>query len=1044
MEIMNPQELTPIKKTAKRLLAALLLGTVSLVAWADSPANGATLFASCSGCHGSTPLASNSNKIFNGRNARSVIDAAISGNVGGMGFLSGSFPSGGTATADIAAYLGNSPSGLAFGSANVGATAATQTVTVAASLKAGNAISGMTVSTSGDFTRTGGTCGTAVAVGTTCTVIVSFTPTAAGARTGTLSISHANTVTPVAIALAGTGVAVAAPMASLSPTTLTLASTAIGNTSAAQSVTLSNTGNAALTVSALTLSNSADFVISGGSCSAGGSVAAGSSCTVSLAFHPAAGALGTRSGSLAIAHNAAGSPGSVALSGSATAALAPVASMTTSLSFGSLNVGTAGSAQTVTLSNTGNAALTLGTLSIAGSEFTVASGSTCAPGGSVPANSSCSISVGFTPAAAGSRTSSLVVTHNAAGGQSSTSLSGTGVALTPVIAVSPTTLTFSQTVSTTSADQTVTVSNTGTAAITLSTLTLGGAQAGDFQISAGSTCTPGGSVAVSSSCLIKLAFTPSATGARSGSLTLVHNAAGSPSTITLNGTGTAAPAPAISLNAASRTFASQVINTTSASQSVTVSNSGSAALTLSALTLTGTASADFTRGGSCTATSVLAAGATCTVSFTFTPAAVGSRTASLNLVSDASNGAAVLSLSGTGAAVPVPVVSLAPTSLAFGNQTDGVTSIARSVTLSNTGSGALSIASISASSGFAVSHNCGTSLAQSASCTLSVTFTPAGLGAATGSVSVASNAAGSPHSVSLGGTGVVASPVLAWSPTMTSVALGSVTVGAATSTQTVNLLNQGPGSVTLSGFTLAGVQASAFSISGGTCTVGATLTQGAACTLALDFNPAGVGSSAAILQVSSTGTNPPDLTLTGTATAPAAAAAAVVPTTLTFSAAPGTPAVAQTLTLQSTGNAVLHVSALRVVSGAFTLTPAATNGCSTSAFDLMPGQSCAVLIGWAGSASGSQTGMVEIDTSASASAIQVPVVAAQATVLGSSGSGSGTGTDTAALSVSNAGGGGCSIARGDSVLDPTLWLLTLLAGGVLWHRRAHRRSDATQ
>jgi hypothetical protein len=170
----------------------------------------------------------------------------------------------------------------------------------------------------------------------------------------------------------------------------------------------------------------------------------------------------------------------------------------------------------------------------------------------------------------------------------------------------------------------------------------------------------------------------------------------------------------------------------------------------------------------------------------------------------------------------------------------------------------------------------------------------------------------------------------------------------------------------------------------------------------------------------------------------------VVPTTVTFSVAPGTPAVAQTLTLQSTGNAVLHVSALRVASGGFTLTPAATNGCSASAFDLMPGQSCAVLIGWAGSASGSETGMVEIDTSASATAIQVPVQAAQATVVGSSGSGSGSDTGTAALSVSNAGGGGCSIARGDSVLDPTLWLLTLLAGGVLWHRRARRRSDATQ
>ena len=1027
---MNTVLHTPTFKAWTQLLAVACLGFfTSLSAHADDPVVGATLWANdCtgSGCHNTTPLTSNTDREFSSRNARSFIQTNINSDNSGMGRLSGMTAQ---QVADVAAYVGNSPSRLTFASTNVGATSATQTVTVKASTKSGYALTTFAVSTSGDFARlaapNGGTCGTTVATvntGTSCTVIVSFTPTAAGARTGTLSIAHNRTLTPVAIALSGTGLSVSAPVAGLSPTSLTLATTAIGNTSAAQSVTVSNTGSASLSLSAITLSNTADYLISGGTCAAPGSVAVGANCTISVALRPAAGAAGARTGTLSITHNAAGSPGSVTLSGTATAAPAPVASQTASLSFGSLNVGTAGSAQTVTLSNTGNAALTLGTLSISsGTDYTI-SGGTCTARGTVAAAASCTISVGFTPSAAGARSASLVVTHNATGGQSTTSLSGTGVALTPVIGVSPTTLSFTQTVGSASADQTVTVSNTGTAPLVISTLALGGAQAADFHISAGSTCTNGTSVAVSGSCLIKLSLTPAATGARTARLAITHNATGSPSAVTLNGTGTAVPLPAISLNAATRTFASQVVGTTSASQSVTVTNSGTASLTLSALTLTGTAAGDFTRSGTCTPTSVLLVSGTCTVVHTFTPSAVGSRSATLTLASDASNGSAALSLAGTGAAIPVPAVALAPASLAFGNQTDSVTSTTRSVTLSNTGTAALSISGITATSGFAVSHNCGASLAAAASCTLSVTFTPAGLGAASGSVSVASNAAGSPHAVSLSGTGVVASPVLAWLSTM--VPFADTTVGAIAAAQTVSLINQGPGAVTLSGFTLAGVQAADFSVSGGTCAVNDTLVQGASCTLTLAFGPGAVGARSATLQVTSTGSNPPDVALAGNGTAPAQPGATLSPTALSFSAVPGVAADARTLTLQSTGNAVLNVTGLRIASGNFSLSPAAINGCGTPPFDLLPNQSCAMSIGWSSDVTGTEAGVVEIDTSASVAPVQVAIQATRAAPV--------------VPQADSGGGGGCSIARGHTLLDPTLWLLSLIAAGVLWYRRARR------
>jgi mono/diheme cytochrome c family protein len=1018
----------------KRLLATALLGLVAANgARADASANGAALYANqCAGCHGSSPLTSNTSKIYNGRNARNVIDSAISGDTGGMSFLRSAFPAGGTELADVAAYLGNTPANLTFGSTAVGSTASAQTITVYASLKTGNSLSGMSLATTGDFTRSGGTCATTLGTGLSCTVLVTFTPTAAGARSGTLSLTHNNTLTPIVTALSGTGTGTSAPVANITPAALTLAATAIGSTSAAQNVNVANTGNAALAITAITLSNSADFIVAGGTCSAGGSVAAGSSCTVSVAFKPSGGTAGSRSGSLNIGHNATGSPGSVSLSGSATAAAAPAAALTASLAFGSVNVGTTSTAQTATLSNTGTAALVLGLLTTGSTEFAI-SGGTCVAGGSLAAAGSCSINLAFTPSAAGARSASLVVTHNASGGQSSASLSGTGVALSPVIGVSPTTLSFNQTVGSSSVAQTVTVSNSGNAALSISAVALAGAQAAEYQIASGSTCAAGGSVAANASCVLKLVFTPTAASARNASLAITHNAVGSPSSVTLNGTGTTAPQAAISLNAATLTFPAQTVGSSSAVQSVTVSNSGTAALNFTGLTLAGTSAGDFSRSGTCTPTATLAAGASCSVSFSFAPGAVGARSATLTLASNASNGSAVLGLAGTGTAVAIPGVSLAPGSLAFGNQTTGVASTARTVTLSNTGSGALSISSITATSGFGISHGCGASLAAGASCALSVTFTPAVAGAASGSVSVASNAIGSPHAVSLSGTGVAACPVLAWVPTVTSVAFGDVTLGANPASRSLTLSNQGPGTITLQQLTLAGAQAADFSLGSGTCAVNAALAQGASCTVALAFQPGAVGPRTATLQVVSNGTNPPDVALTGNGTAVAQPAAAVVPTALGFSAAAGASADAQTLNLQSTGNAVLHVTTMRVASGAFTLASNAANGCAATPFDLMPGQSCALSIGWSSAAIGSETGAVEIDTNAAVTAIQVPI-----TALRDAAAPPPTTPPPTPPATANAGAGGCSIARGDTLADPMLWLLLLLAGAVLWHRRATR------
>jgi trimeric autotransporter adhesin len=104
-----------------------------------------------------------------------------------------------------------------------------------------------------------------------------------------------------------------------------------------------------------------------------------------------------------------------------------------------------------------------------------------------------------------------------------------------------------------------------------------------------------------------------------------------------------------------------------------------------------------------------------------------------------------------------PAVSLSNTSLSFANQKVGTTSTAKSVTLTNSGTGALSISSVTVTGSnpgdFAQTNNCGTSVAAGAKCTFSVTFKPAASGNRSASVSIADNATGSPQSIKLTGKG---------------------------------------------------------------------------------------------------------------------------------------------------------------------------------------------------------------------------------------------------------------------------------------------------
>jgi hypothetical protein len=159
---------------------------------------------------------------------------------------------------------------------------------------------GLAGADSSDFAQTNN-CGATLAAAATCTVNVTFTPTAGGSRTANIAVSGTEPGSPLTVDLSGTGLG---PAATLNPSVLTFTSETVGTTSAAQIATLTNVGNAPLSLSGITASG--DFAETN-TCST--ALSTGNSCQISVTFTPSAS--GARTGTIAIA----GSTQAIALSG---------------------------------------------------------------------------------------------------------------------------------------------------------------------------------------------------------------------------------------------------------------------------------------------------------------------------------------------------------------------------------------------------------------------------------------------------------------------------------------------------------------------------------------------------------------------------------------------------------------------------------------------------------------------------------------------------------------------------------------------------------
>jgi hypothetical protein len=534
----------------------------------------------------------------------------------------------------------------------------------------------------------------------------------------------------------------------------------------------------------------------------------------------------------------------------------------------------------------------------------------------------------------------------------------------PGVTLTPGALAFgSQRVGTTSAPQQATLTNSGTLALQISGISVTGTNAADFAITA-NTCPA--SLAAGANCTITSTFTPSVTGAESAAIAIADNALGSPQTITLTGTGVV---PAASLSPSNLTFPSTQIGLTSATQIVTIANSGGAPMTITGVSLAGANPGDFTETTNCPAApATLAPAASCNATIAFAPTTTGSRSAALQVTDDAAGSPQSATLTGTGIA-PAPAVGLSPTSLTFLSQLIGTTSPAQTVTLTNTGLAALTISSIAVGGTNAGDFGSATtcpmspaSLAPGANCTISVAFAPTAAGARSATVAITDNAADSPESIGLSGTGATPVPGAGLAPT--SLTFASQAVGTTSPAQTVTLTSSGTGPLTITAIAPGGTNAGDFATTT-TCPLSpATLTAGANCTVSVTFKPTATGTRRGTVAVTDNASgSPQSVTLTGTATA-APPTATLTPASLAFAnQTVATSSASQALTLKNTSTTSLRISSV-ALGGTNAGDFSRTNGCSST---LAAGASCSITVTFRPTAGGPRSATLNVTDNATGS-----------------------------------------------------------------------------
>ena len=427
---------------------------------------------------------------------------------------------------------------------------------------------------------------------------------------------------------------------------------------------------------------------------------------------------------------------------------------TGSLNFSTTQIGQVSTPQILSILNIGNQALNLTALALNGNFIQQSSGAVdCSTASSIGPTLACTFALAFAPQSVGAQNGSLTFTTNS-GSNRAVNLTGTATGTAgsdPV--VSATTLTFTnQTIGSTSAAQVITLSNPGSSALTIANIWLSGSNTADFSMSQ-KTC--GTVLNAQSSCTLSVTFIPTPIAAGIRSTTLVLTEVGTSSSFTqsvfLSGTVNV-PQPVVS--PASLSF-NQAVGVPSVVRIVTLANRSAVLLSITGISLSGPAEFQITSN---TCGSTLTGGNSCTLTIVFTPQVVGVETAALTFTNSAFNSPQTVTLQGIGGIPQLSFINgAAPVNL--GTIALNTASTVR-IPVSNVGTANSAISRIEVtgvnSSDFLQSNDCGTSIAPAALCTISIVFTPTGVGTRNALLTMSIDISGAPQTLPL--TGTVLSP----------------------------------------------------------------------------------------------------------------------------------------------------------------------------------------------------------------------------------------------------------------------------------------------
>jgi len=428
---------------------------------------------------------------------------------------------------------------LAFGQVTSGQSAS-QAITLTNPVSATSSVTVRRIQSAAPFLTTT-TCGQPLAPGQSCTITATYAPVyqitgsttliAARVDTSSIVIESDASIAPQFVNLSGQVVTVSSASAvdgeslqtySLSKGSLTFANTAVGSSSPMQSVTLTNTGTAAVHIQKLIAS--AGFATSG-NCD---TLLTGTTCNIGITYQPQT--AGTALGTLEIQSDATASLEFITLAG--TGGAASVSLSPQSLDFGRVLVGSSGS-QFATLTNTGAVAVTVNSINITGTDFSLASSSTSSSPcpqaqGMLNAGASCTIAIVFKPSSSATIRGTLSVATSATALPLTVALSGVGTQ--PLLVVAPTSLSLGNVVLGSSSSLSLTLRNVGTDAVD----GLAFSTTQDFSVT--STCGIT-TLNAGSSCSVSVTYRPTTTGNTAGTLTIRSTDPASPLLVPLTGTG---------------------------------------------------------------------------------------------------------------------------------------------------------------------------------------------------------------------------------------------------------------------------------------------------------------------------------------------------------------------------------------------------------------------------------------------------------------------------------------------------------------------------